>query len=142
MKKQACATILPFLLLLADAATAQTSSVRATVEAYGARLNNPGEPATPPNARRYNNRIDSRVDSRISLRIERFRVGGVTDPLSGIRDTTQKSAANAYRNVDGVGSRATLSSERFAPGASDPQMTDIGASTQDEGDRSDTPVPR
>jgi hypothetical protein len=142
MDKQACAIIVPFLLLTAGAATAQTASVQSTVEAYGARLNNPGEPARPLNARRYNNRIDSRVDSRISLRIERFRVGAPTDPLDSIRNATQKSAADAYRNVDGAGSRATLSLDRFAPRASDPQTADMGTTMPDEGDRSDTPGPR
>lgn len=142
MDKQACAIILPFLVLTAGAATAQTASVQSTVEAYGARLNNPGEPAKPLNTRRYNNRIDSRVDSRISLRIERFRAGAPTDPLGGIRNAPQKSAADAYRNVDGTGSRATLSSDRFVPRTSDPQMTYMGATMPDEGDRSDTQEPR
>lgn len=142
MDRQVFATILPILLLMADAATAQTSSVRTTVEAYGARLNNPGQPATPPNARRYNNRIDSRIDNRISLRIERFRVGAAMDPLNGIRNTTQKSTTDSYRDVDGVSRRATMSSERFVPRSSDPQMADIKGFPQDQDDRSNMPAPR
>ncbi len=142
MDKQAFAIILPLLLLTTGAAAAQTASVGSAVHAYGARLDNPGESARPLNTRRYNNRINNRVDNRISLRIERSRVGAPTDPLSGIRDATQKSAADAYRAVDGAGSRATLSSERSASRASDLQMTDIATTMPDEGDRSDTQVPR
>lgn len=136
MNKHACAIILPFLLLTAAGAAAQTSSVQSTAEAYGARLNNPGQPAKPLNARRYNNRIDSRVESRISLRIERFRVGASADPLSGIRNSTRKSGVDAYRNVDGVGSRATLSAKSFNPPSSDVQMTD-GAVALDEDESRD-----
>lgn len=143
MKKQACAIILPFLLLLTTgAAVAQTASVQSTVEAYGARLNNPGEPAKPLNVRRYNNRIDSRLDNRISLRIERFRVGAPMDPLASIRSATQKSAIDAYRNLDEAGSRAPVPSQRLRGVSADVKMTNTATTTLDEDDSRNAQAPR
>lgn len=143
MDKQACAIILPFLLLLtAGTGAAQTTSVQSTVEAYGARLNNPSEPTKPLNARRYNNRIDSRLDNRISLRIERFRIGSPMDPLASIRSATQKSAIDAYRNVDGASSRATAPPQRSRGASADVEMTDTATTALDEDDSRNTRAPR
>lgn len=78
-------------LSFGSAAEAQTSTVRDTATAYGARLTAKGEPANL-NSNRINNRINSRLDTRLSLRVERYRLDSANDPTAAF---AVKSTDNA-----------------------------------------------
>lgn len=71
-------------IVAASPGIAQTSGVRDTATAYGARLTAKGLPAAY-NRPRINNRIVNRIDTRLGLRIERYRVDSSSDPTATLR---------------------------------------------------------
>jgi hypothetical protein len=127
-------SLLTIALLVGSTATAQTTrTARDTVEAYGARLNAPGDPAAAPNTHRYNNRINNRINSRLQTRIERFRIDASADPVSAYQRPDNGSATQAYQQADAAGRQGragtTPTRERRNPYPTDDQYPDTSFTT-------------
>lgn len=107
--KLAPATMMIALLFCGSGASAQTATTaKTTIEAYGARLNNPADTTAKLNGRRINNRIENRLDNRLATRIERYRVGSAADPISAFQRIEQGSTTQAFEQADTAGRSGIL----------------------------------